>query len=134
MANLLETNNEISPSFDFQDRIATTPLPGTLGPKETSTGPALSVYADTLNKIREHQGHLYFWGWVTYRDILPKTPEHVAMYCIELSAVHGNPIPSVPDGTKGNAYVFDWQQCPLHNCTDDECIGQPYGNPVKIWK
>lgn len=35
------------------------------------------------------QAHIYFWGWVRYRDIFDKTPEHVSKFCVEWTGFAG---------------------------------------------
>jgi hypothetical protein len=77
--------------------------------------------------VKDKTAHLFFWGWATYNDIFPKTPQHISMFCIELTEVRGQLTP-------GTGYQFLWSLCGHHNCVDDECRGEPYGTPTKIWK
>lgn len=56
-----------------------------------------------------------FWGWVTYRDIFPKTPLHVTEFCqIMGAAILVRDTPQTP-------FRFGWQPCEHHNCADELC-------------
>jgi hypothetical protein len=55
--------------------------------------------------------HIYFYGWVTYRDIFTNTPEHLTEFCRELSILI-----VTQSGIK-----HDWSYCTAHNCTDEDC-------------
>jgi hypothetical protein len=61
--------------------------------------------------------HLYFYGWVRYRDMLPDTPEHITKYCFELTAFNYNPFePAIPKND-----VTELSVCHAHNCMDEAC-------------
>lgn len=100
--------------------------PVTLGPKQNTTGPVATVATDILSQVHQKKLHLYFYGWLTYRDIFPKAPLHVSMFCRDLTDAR---LPSA--GTP--SYQFAWEVCPRHNCADEGCNGEPYGTPAKIW-
>jgi hypothetical protein len=56
-----------------------------------------------------------FWGWVTYRDIFPKTPLHVTEFCqIMGAAILVRDTPQEP-------FRFGWTPCGHHNCADEQC-------------
>jgi hypothetical protein len=54
---------------------------------------------------------IYFYGWVTSRDIFEHTPEHLSEFCRALIVLR------IQQGKAENA----WGYCPMHNCTDEEC-------------
>ncbi len=58
-----------------------------------------------------HMSGVIFYGWVTYRDIFPDTPEHLTEFCRGLSFF-------LAQGGKGSV---SWDFCPVHNCTDEDC-------------
>lgn len=74
------------------------------------------VIAMPIQTLIQYGGPLQvFWGWVTYRDILPNTQLHVTEFCEYLSSiviVRDNP--QTPFG-------FGWLPCDHHNCADKQC-------------
>jgi hypothetical protein len=112
--------------YRFADMGDIREVPFILGPKEDATGALLSVPFDIIKKVKNKTMRLYFYGWVTYDDIFPKTPKHVSMFCTELTDIRG-------ELTTGSQYQFAWSLCGHHNCADDECIGEPYGTYGKMW-
>lgn len=126
--NSTHTGTEVlPPNFQFPDAIEAMRSFFTVAPKDRKTGGDLRVDAALLNDIRAHTQHLYFWGWVTYRDVFDGTPTHVSMFCTELDEVR-------EDATRVDiAMTTGWTQCSLHhNCNDEECDGERYDNG-KIW-
>lgn len=121
--NWLPRADVLPAEFGFQDlESGNSPnAPFMLGPKESITGPVATIPTSILTEVHDKSLHLYFYGWSTYRDIFPKDPPHVSMFCIELTDAR------LPVG------IFSWQVCPHHNCADEECKGERYGNPTKIW-
>lgn len=119
---------ELPGNFTFPDLGPPTPnTPFVLGPKEQDvTGPLFSIPVPILRAVRSRALHLYFWGWLTYRDVFPGTAKHVSMFCTEMAFVRGDLSPET-------SYQFGWTLCPRHNCTDDDCKGEPYGSPTKFW-
>jgi hypothetical protein len=127
-ANWIPWKGPLPDKFPFSD-MGTQSTQNTrfiLGPKEAATGANLEVPFSYIKSVKDDTEQLYFYGWVSYQDIFPKTAEHISMYCIELTDVRGELKPGTP-------YTFLWALCPTHNCADDECIGQPYGTPNRIW-
>jgi hypothetical protein len=104
-----------------------TEAPFGLGPREIATGALLSISKEVITNVKDRRQNLYFWGWATYRDVFPKTPEHITMFCFALSGIRGELVPNAQQG-------FLWSLCNRHNCEDDECKGEPYGTPTKIWR
>ena len=82
------------------------------------------VPINVLQAIKDRTTYLYFWGWVEYQDVFPDTPRHISMFCVEITDVRG----ALVQGAE-----FNWELCSHHNCADDECKGEPYGTPGKIW-
>lgn len=93
-----------------------------LGPKEIKTSVGIQIPIADMRRVFAHQRRLYMWGWVTYNDVFDKTPLHVTMFCTEFTQVTANPTPGAAPFNVG--YV----DCSTHNCTDDDCDGQP-GDP-----
>ena len=63
--------------------------------------------------------HLYFWGWMAYRDVFPGTPIRLTEYCVELANVTATGEEHTSPSTN-----FNWttQPCPVaHNCYDEYC-------------
>jgi hypothetical protein len=126
-ANFLPLPTPLPANFSFPDLDTTTPNTRfVLGPKENATGPLLSIPIALLQGVKDRTVHLYFYGWLTYQDVFQKTPPHMSMFCIELNDVRGQMV-------QGTGYQFAWTLCQHHNCADDECKGEPYGN-AKTWQ
>jgi hypothetical protein len=56
---------------------------------------------------------IYFYGWVTYRDIFKDTPTHVTEFCRRLAGF-------IPRPQTGSADI-EWEYCDHHNCADEDC-------------
>jgi hypothetical protein len=54
---------------------------------------------------------IYFYGWVTYRDIFKDSPEHLSEFCRYLSALVW----------QSQSIQYEWGYCPWNNCTDEDC-------------
>lgn len=102
-----------------------------LGPKESATGALLSVPFQAVNATRTgNGGHIFFWGWARYRDVFRNTPEHISMFCIELLETRAV---DLEHPVAGANYFMTSQLCGRnHNCSDDECDGEHYGNG-QVW-
>ena len=65
---------------------------------------------------------IYFYGWATYNTVFKNTEMHVTMF----NGYAGDP-------TSANTFVPLFGVCPgKHNCADDECDGEQYGDG-KVW-
>ena len=62
--------------------------------------------------------HWFYWGWMLYKDIFPKTKTHVTEFCLRVNEIkwkvssNGKPV--------GKPY-FTATTCAQHNCMDDFC-------------
>jgi hypothetical protein len=103
------------PSFpDFSDMRSS---PTFLAPKATTRTQPLPIDAAKLLDIQQGKLHLYIFALATYRDIFAGSPPRVTRGCWELSD-----IPVDVTKPRPNARVAALMtQCPVHNCTDDEC-------------
>jgi hypothetical protein len=101
-------------NFGFPDYPEnSTPFKMFVGPKATNRSSPIFVPAHDISAIRNHSGHLYFWGWARYRDVFTDTPEHVTRFCTEITDVIG-----ALDGPSVNLQTAN---CNRGNCYDDEC-------------
>jgi hypothetical protein len=91
-----------------------------------STG-AYGLDGEKIRLTRERQLHPFVWGWTTYNDVFSNTPLHITMFCEELYKITGNL-------TNPDPGQVTWNICPHHNCADDECKGESYGTPTRIWQ
>jgi hypothetical protein len=126
-ANFLPWDGPLPDNFPFPDLGQIPEVPFILGPKEAATGALLEVPFSAVKDVRDKKRKLFFYGWVDYKDIFPKTSEHISMFCIELTDVRGELKPNTP-------YQLTWGLCPRHNCADTECNGEPYGTPTRVWQ
>jgi len=77
--------------FKFSDSGGKKYTPIDLGPHAIITTAPLSVSIDNITAVRDHSMHLYFYGWVKYRDILKNTPDHITRFCYEVMEIYGDP-------------------------------------------
>lgn len=97
-----------------------------IGPKATlSVGPVAvpesSVLPNAPKAIRGTytiavEKRTYFWGWIAYRDVFPKTKPHLSEFCYRLDAVFLGRDPAT-----GATMQFKNIGCKKHNCTDEDC-------------
>ncbi len=59
--------------------------------------------------------YYYIWGWATYHDVLPNTPEHVTKFCL-VWRIGGYLMPE-----HSPLFPSNDETCSKHNCYDDEC-------------
>ena len=89
-----------------------------IGPKAAYQLSPVYLSTQDLEAVAENKKHLFFWGWVTYRDIFSGTPLHLTEFCTEITSAvwtqqdHASP-------------AADWNttspSCPVHNCYDEDC-------------
>jgi hypothetical protein len=109
--------------FNFSDNEGGGITPFVIGPRQLLTGGELDIRPEILLGVKNHQAHLFFWGWVTYWDVFPNTTQHVTMFCSELTDVYGDPLKTTP-------FPVGFSICIHHNCTDQDCDSEP-GNPLQ---
>jgi hypothetical protein len=67
---------------------------------------------EQVDSIMKFKTHLYVWGWVWYVDSFQQS--HTTEFCAQYGGF------ADPTGaTNVGSFVFD--QCPKHNCADDNC-------------
>jgi hypothetical protein len=92
--------------------------PVTAGPHGEAGIEAAPIPANEVGALLSRRTRLYFWGWAKYHDIFEGTPEHITKFCMELVGFHGDPLSPSQSG----AAIMN--NCPVHNCYDDECEKQ----------
>jgi hypothetical protein len=108
-------------NFKFPDRwdagVPHVATPAVIPPKGDVGGPKLTLPLSVEESLANGKaGHYYMWGWAKYHDVFPKTEEHISEYCwrvliTRVSGVEGKP----------EAFLASSENCPTHNCTDEEC-------------
>ena len=78
-----------------------------LVPKDITTQPARPANSPTM----------YFWGWLTYRDVFPNTKVHLTEFCHFITQTYagvntGSPTKEI------TASAFLFESCVHHNCVD----------------
>jgi hypothetical protein len=61
------------------------------------------------------KSNLYFWGWMTYRDVFRGTKTHLTEFCRHMGP------PQMVRVPPQNAIRFNYEVCAQHNCTDENC-------------
>ena len=111
----LPIQNALPSDFRFPDLGASENIPLVLGPKASLGSGLMNVDTNTIKAVQERKIHLYFWGWMSYRDIFENTRLHITKFCRELTEIHGDPVRA------GGPVRAIFTNCPYHNCTDEEC-------------
>lgn len=88
----------------------------------TDLGPTIT--ADSTKETHFNRG-LFVWGWLYYKDIFPKTKEHITEICAQITSAR-----YIPSSTSENKVGFEDSQCHAHNCDDEQC--EDYQEIVKI--
>jgi len=89
------------------------------GPKHGYDGLGASVYLSDIESVAQEKKHMFFWGWVVYRDVFSGTPIRLSEFCLNMT----NPQWQKPDHTAQPGYI-SMTNLPCHethNCYDDNC-------------
>ena len=122
-AGITEWNLSVGPSFpqkglDFDTLSQTERLSFVLGPKVLFQMKPISIPLQELEMIGEGKRHLFFWGWATYYDIFPGTPQHLTEFCTQIDSLMW----SKADHTDATLEISTSSPpCPTHNCYDEDC-------------
>ena len=112
----------------FED-LGTDESPFVLGPKDKTKGARAIVPPYIISGVQGGKVRLVFWGWAAYRDIFPNTPRHITMFCYEIAEILGD-----LSRAEGQIHVRYKPCAQPHDCADEECKGQVYGKPAKVWR
>jgi hypothetical protein len=86
------------------------------------TGTPIPV--EDFDLARQGKGHVYVWGWMTYRDIFfPESPQHLIEFCSELYSVSFSK-PDIHDVSNDIGWASGMAAndgCKEHNCEDKDC-------------
>jgi hypothetical protein len=85
----------------------------------SALGPKENIDSQTIRRpesfATENPGTpRFFWGWMVYRDIFPKTKAHVTEFCYRVMEINKR------QGGK-EEYRFNADACKSHNCVDEFC-------------
>jgi hypothetical protein len=109
------TPSPLSEDFSFPDQDE--PLRGPLGPKDELELRTRDIPIGNIQEVQNKTGHVYVYGWATYRDVFQKTPHHVTVFCYELFP---NTIQSDLTDPRYNL-TGSFILCKKHNCDDEGC-------------
>jgi len=120
-------HDKLPGNFSYPDTGNAAPQLLVLGPKaKTDLGP-VSITPDVIDALESvpkgGSWHLYFYGWARYHDIFQATPEHITMFCYEVTSVTGDAY--FPRRDEVATFFI---ACPHHNCTDEECMTDKKAN------
>ena len=76
-------NSPLQLGFDFT-RTTSKPGVGLIPPKSTKiggVGTQAPITPSDIIDIQNSRKFLYVWGWATYRDVFPETPQHITRFC-----------------------------------------------------
>ena len=122
-AAILEWNMSLGPTspakgVDFDTLSQNERMPLVLGPKANFQMKPVYLSVEELEMVAQNKKHLFFWGWVTYRDIFSSTPERLSEFCTDIASAtwtaanHNDP---------NVDFKTDNPPCPIHNCYDQQC-------------
>jgi hypothetical protein len=122
-AAILEWNMSIGPTspqkgVDFDTLSQNERVPLVLGPKAGFQMKPVYLSIEDLEMVAENKKHLFFWGWITYRDIFTDTPERLSEFCTDIASATWTR-PNHTDPTID--FKTDSPPCPIHNCYDKQC-------------
>jgi hypothetical protein len=103
-------------NFIYQDLANIPKSQFALGPKATGNT-TLYVPIEFFEAARQGKTRLFFYGWLTYRDIFSGTPLRLSEFCNEIINVKSNE----PMSDANASATWEPSLCPRHNCYDDQC-------------
>jgi hypothetical protein len=111
---------DISPNdgTDFDSLPQTERYPFVFGPRQIYDGLGAEISLSDVQSIRDKEKHVFFWGWVVYRDIFDGSPIHLSEFCFNET----NPRWTKPNHSDvtGNL-AMTTLPCQTHNCYDTDC-------------
>jgi hypothetical protein len=119
----LEWNMSLGPTIpqkglDFETLPQNERTASVLGPKANFQFKPVYLSVEDMEAVADGKEHLFFWGWVTYRDIFKGTPERLSEFCIDVTSAtwtkanHTDPMADLTMVTP---------PCPVHYCYDQKC-------------
>jgi hypothetical protein len=104
--------------LDFMSLPQSSTIPFVLGPKGAIQMAPVSISREEMDAVEQGKLHLFFWGWVIYRDGLLDTPRRLSEFCTDITNVTW----SKPDHTDATVdIVTSSPPCETHNCYDEQC-------------
>jgi len=111
-----------------------------LGPK-AGYGTNDVIFKDVIADYWRSKKRIFIWGNAAYKDVFAGSPDRLTEFCVELTHLtvnmlpppgNGKILPTIPtmpptpqaiDVDRPEAILtgFQWQQCPQHNCYDEDC-------------
>jgi hypothetical protein len=105
--------------FPFFIDPKTVPIPATIPPKGEIESEHFDIFGSDLIDVRDERKYFYIWGVARYRDVFPKTPEHVTKFCVVASGLAGDPKKTWDSKTNPVDILFRTYH--RHNCADEDC-------------
>lgn len=119
--NWCPRNSPLPAGFTFPDLASTGDITlSHLGPHESKLGASYKIGPEIISVVQNHGAMFYFYGWVTYKDLLDEKTVHKTRFCRVVTDFKGNPY----DVTGSAIY----SECG-HDCEDEECDKQPLAVP-----
>lgn len=88
------------------------------GPKQAYDGLGTPVSVADFEAVAQNKKHMFFWGWIVYRDVFEGTPVRLSEFCFNVT----NPIWQKPDHIdQTNPMKATILPCKTHNCYDENC-------------
>lgn len=117
----LDFEGDLPPDFAFEDKGKPQAGAAYVPPNDSTLSDVLFISAPILDAVRTGQLRLYVWGWTTYRDIFPNSPDRETQFCFELNRIDGNPFEFPIDEATKPTIFFNFRVCGQHNCADEDC-------------
>jgi hypothetical protein len=97
------------------------------GPRQVYDGLGTYVSLSDLEDVAQEKKHMFFWGWVVYRDVFSATPIRLSEFCLNMT----NPQWQNPDhsGRPGLITMSNLPCRQTHNCYDENC--QDYSKRIE---
>jgi hypothetical protein len=89
-----------------------------LAPNHGTWSAVIAAPIAVIDAVRMGHIRLYFWGWVTYRDIFEGTPAHITKFCWETILSGDDPY------LEGSQLFCHFRTSERKNCFDEDCAQQ----------
>ena len=105
-------------SLDFDSLPTRETLPLIVGPGTVFQLPPVVLTVSDLEDVSTGKKHLFFWGWITYKDGIPDSPTRLTEFCTDVTSINWG---SGDHNSLSNNPTLNTPPCAQHNCYYEEC-------------
>jgi hypothetical protein len=112
-------DSELPPDYPFTQDATIMLHPATIAPSMSIESGFRDIAGKDLVAVSKQEKFYYIWGVARYRGVFSDTPEYVTKFCVQATAIMGNPMKLW--NAQNNAVEVMFTSHPRHNCSDEDC-------------